>query len=203
MSRLEGEKVKWTNQVRIHQYPTAKVKKNDLPLLKEFVKEYPHDLRALAYLGREYCYVGDYKNAAICYKKYVAASADLVELGQAYLYLAEAEPEFAIQWLDKAQKAIPDHREPLVAKCQYYYKNQNWKLCLETAEAALSITKHPMTYICTPEAWGARPHDLAAIAAWNLNLYEKAVVYGEQAVKLDPTNVRLSNNLNFYKLKVN
>jgi len=196
------EKLKWTDRVKIYQYPDVKEKKNDLSLLQEFVKEYPNDLRALAYLGREYFYCGDYQNSAKVYKKFVLRSDDKVEKGQAYLYIAQCEPDFAMEWIQQAQRVIPDHREPYLALSQYFYKLSNWTECLDYAKKALSITKHPMTYISTPEAWGARPYDLAAIAAWNLGLCKDAYEYGTTAVALDPNDVRLKNNLTIFKQKI-
>jgi len=196
------EKLAWTDRVKIYQYPDAKEKKNDLSLLQEFVKEYPQDLRALAYLGREYFYCGDYPNSAKTYKKFVNNSSDNIEKGQAYLYIAQCEPDFTVEWINQAKKCIPDHREPYLALSQYFYRRKNWEECLNYAEQTLGITKHPMTYISTPEAWGARPYDLAAIAAWNLSQYEKAIEYGQQAVKLDPNDVRLSQNLTLFQQKL-
>ena len=49
-----------------------------------------------------------------------------------------------------------------------------------------------------PYAWGPLPYDLAAIAAHNLGIKDKAVLYGEEAVKLSPDDDRLVDNLMFY-----
>lgn len=198
MCRTE-EKLEWTDQVRIHQYPDFKPKTQDLSLLQEFVREYPHDMRALAYLGREYLYRGNLKESAKVYKKFVHNGTDPVELGQAYLNLAKCEPEFATQWLDLAKNTIPDHREPSVALAELYYQRQQWSECLAAIESALAITKHPMTYICNENSWTSYPYDIASIAAWNLLQYEKAYQYGERAVNLSPNDTRLAANLKIFK----
>ena len=195
------EKLTWTNHVHIHQYPTSKYK-NDLPLLLEFVKEYPHDSRACAYLGREYIYKNDHKNAAETYKKFLNMESDNVERGQALLYLAEAEPEEAVKWLNQAIKEIPDHREPLVKLAEYHYKREEWAQCLEFVLRALAIKNHPMTYISLDDAWSWKPYDLGAIACWNLEKYADAARYGEEAVRQNPKDRRLLRNLEFYKSKV-
>ena len=39
---------------------------------------------------------------------------------------------------------------------------------------------------------------LAAIAAWHLNVMDRAVEWGKRALDLDPGNQRLKNNLDFF-----
>jgi hypothetical protein len=50
-----------------------------------------------------------------------------------------------------------------------------------------------------PEVWGAKPHDLIAISAYHLGLKEDSIIHGKIAVDLEPDNVRLINNLEYYK----
>ena len=50
-----------------------------------------------------------------------------------------------------------------------------------------------------PEVWGALPHDLAAISAYNLGNYDDAIKHGQNAVDIDPDNTRLVNNLAYYQ----
>lgn len=192
------EQVTWTDRVRIHQYPDIKTK-NDLALLQEFVREYPHDSRARAYLGREFIYQRRYKEAAETYKQFLKMDSNAAERGQAMIYLAEAEQENRIYWLEEAHRTIPDHREPLVGLSEHYYYEQNWLKCLEYAVRALAITRHPMTYISTDNAWGWKPWDLAAISSWNLSQYQDALRYGQQALRHNPKDQRLEYNVNFYQ----
>ena len=196
------EQLTWTDHVHIHQFPKVKPK-NDTALLKEFVREYPHDSRAWAYLGREYMYHHQYQQAAETYKKYLSMPSDTVERGQALIYLAQAEPHNAVQWLTQAHETIPDHREPLVKLSEYHYHQQNWDLCLKYAQQALTITRHPMTYICIEDHWTWLPWDLAAVACWNLGRYQDAQKYGLLAVQANPYDQRLNSNLNFYQQRIN
>jgi len=196
-----SEQLAWTNNVHIHQFPKAKAK-NDIPLLLEFVKEYPHDSRAWAYLGREYIYKRLYKEAADTYRHYLTMQSDVVEKGQAMLYLAEAEAENRVSWLEQAQTTIPDHREPLVALSEHYYHVNDWAQCFKYATQALSITRHPMTYISTDDAWGWKPWDLAAISSWNLEKYQEALTYGQAALEHSPNDQRLQHNIKYYESMV-
>jgi len=63
----------------------------------------------------------------------------------------------------------------------------------------LSISYRPEFYTNDNTVWGEKPYDLAALAAWNLGLKDKAVEYGEQAVALSPDDARLKDNLEWYK----
>ena len=51
-----------------------------------------------------------------------------------------------------------------------------------------------------PTVWGAKPHDLLALAAYHLGRFEEAVEQGQTAQALDPTDPRLQQNLEFYSL---
>ena len=54
-------------------------------------------------------------------------------------------------------------------------------------------------YIYEPESWGARPYDLAALAAYYMGLYSTALSYGREALAQEPENGRLRKNLEFYE----
>jgi hypothetical protein len=42
------------------------------------------------------------------------------------------------------------------------------------------------------------PYDLTAISAYNIGLYQKAREYGEKAIKFNPSDIRLQENLEWY-----
>ncbi len=185
----------FTDDLQIHQFPDAKDKKHDLPLLIEATKESPHDARMRAYLGREYLYKGDMENSTKTYKEFLSMSWDKVEKGQAMINLATTDPENKIFWLKMAAMECPGHREPLTTLAQHYYNVQDWRNCYKYAIDALKITKHPMDYTCTPEAWGYLPHDLASIAAWHLGMYKESLEQSKLALSRNPDDKRLQNNM--------
>jgi hypothetical protein len=53
--------------------------------------------------------------------------------------------------------------------------------------------------LCEEFAWGFAPYDYAAISAYNLGLFDKAVEYGDSALLLAPNDDRLINNLVYYE----
>jgi len=192
--RSGTENIVWEPRLKIHQYPDAKAKPNDLALLQEAVRESPTDARMQAYLAREYMYREDWVNSIATYKEFLTMSSDSVERGIALVNLSRMDTDNRVFWLRLAQREVPGHREPLVELANHWYQTQVWDKCLESAKLALAITVHPQDYSCTAEAWGALPWDLASIAAWNLKLYLDAKHYVERATELDPTNERIQNN---------
>ena len=185
----------FTDDFQIHHFPDPKSKSGDLSLLEESVREWPHDSRIKAYLGREYAYQKIWDKCAATYKEFLGMSYDTVERCQALTTLAQAEPENKLFWLKQAAYEVPTHREPLVALAQHYYEAADWKHCYDYAHRALKVTKHPMDYTCTPEAWGWQPHDLLSIAAWNLKLYDESLAQAKLALDKLPNDKRLQNNM--------
>lgn len=185
----------FTDDVKIYQYPDAKDKKGDLALLIESCNDWPTDARLRAYLGREYMYQNQYEKSIETYKEFLGMSWDKVERGQAMVNLSIVDRENKEFWLKMACIETPTHREPYVNLSQFYYEKQDWPRCLKAAKDALAITKHPMDYTCTPEAWGWQPFDLASIASWNLGLYKEALEYSKLALEKEPNDDRLKNNL--------
>jgi tetratricopeptide (TPR) repeat protein len=188
-----------TQALHIHQYPEAKLRPNDLVLLEEAVRETPNDARLWGYLGREYYFHGDMEAASRTYRTFLTHNSDTQERVQAMLYLARAEPDSAEMWLALARREGPAYREPLVDLAQLYHNRHDWKGCYEAALAALALAERPDSYICTSEAWGERPQDLAAIAAWNMGLADEAVEHARQAVIYAPDDLRLQANLRYMR----
>ena len=99
----------------------------------------------------------------------------------------------------RAVAEAPDLREGYVECAQYFYQRQNWPGVLLMCESALAIRERSPDYINEAFAWGALPWDLAALAAWNLGAFGRALEYGEKAMALAPQNDRLKQNLAFYR----
>jgi hypothetical protein len=113
-------------------------------------------------------------------------------------YLAQLQPDHAERWLLKATAESPHRREPWVDLAQHYHDRGAWPLSLAAALRALEVTDQPLEYLCEPDAWGAKPHDLAAIAAHYMGHGELALFHGGKAVEFEPTNERLVDNLTHY-----
>jgi glycosyltransferase involved in cell wall biosynthesis len=182
-------------ELRILHYPEFKNKNGDLPLLQEAVREYPHDARMRAYLGREYMYRGMKEDCIKTYKEFLTMPCWNVERGFAMQNLASVDDENKEFWLKMATMETPNHREPLVELARYYYTKANWGECYKHAVKALEITQHPMDYTCNEDSWSWLPHDLASISAWNLGLRTESLDYASKAVEHNSNDGRLKNNL--------
>ena len=95
-----------------------------------------------------------------------------------------------------------DRREAYVEFSKWHYENEQWSDCYNYALTALSIKEKPLDSLCEDFAWGALPYDLAAISAWHLERYSKAVQYIEKALEIEPHNERYLNNLAIFKTKI-
>lgn len=185
----------WTQRLRIHQYPEAKARPNDLPLLEEAVKDTPNDARLWGYLGREYFFKNQVDDARRTYKHFLTLNSATQERVQAYLYLAKCEPESAEFWLKEGMREGPEYREPIVDLAMHYYGRKEWKKCHDACLKALQITSRPESYITRSEYWRDVPHDLLSVSAWNLGYKDIALQHAEIAVRENPTDERLQNNL--------
>jgi len=103
------------------------------------------------------------------------------------------------EWLKKACSEAPNTREPWVELAMIYYRRCMWRECYEACKSALKITDKAEVYTMDPSVWGSKPHDLLAISAHNLGLKEEAIEQGQIAVDLDPNDLRLTTNLEYYR----
>ena len=177
-----------------------------LDLLELSVKEDPRCPRNAFYYARELVYYGRWDEAIDALKKYLEMpEATWVNdrcyamrvLGQAYL--AKEDPQTAENWYHRAAGEAPNTREPWVALARLYHSQHRWAECYGAINRALSLTVRDWVYTSEPASWGCEPHDIAALAAWNLGLKDVAVAQGQLACDLAPEDTRLATNLLWYK----
>lgn len=200
MSCTSVEKQGWFDEVEIHHYPdNTKSRGQYLPLLALSVEEDPADDRNAFYYARELFFTGDKDKALLEFKRHLDLPKALwrPERARSMRYLAELEN--TEEWLFKAVAEAPERREGWVDLAKYYYNQSAWEGCLWASQRALEITDKPLEYLCEEFAWGFAPYDYAAISAYNLGLFDRAVKYGDRALLLAPNDDRLINNLVYYK----
>jgi tetratricopeptide (TPR) repeat protein len=199
-----------TDMLLVSHYPdNTKSRGQYLPLLDLSVKEDPHCPRNAFYYARELTYYRQWVDAIIALQRYLDnPKADWATerayamrlIGQSYEALGDVPA--AQRWFERATREDPTTREPWVDLADLARRTGKWELCRSAAKAALSITNKVMVYTMDPTAWGARPHDLLALASYNLGDYDTAVEHGKLACELDPNDARLMNNLVFYTSKM-
>ena len=130
-----------------------------------------------------------------------AADFDPVELYKARQVLRPAQEKTAEaeRWLLRACAEAPQLREPWLSAAGLALEPEKWSGARYFAERALEIPARSRSYLNEPESWGARPYDLAALAAYYMGLYATALSYGREALAQEPENGRLQKNLEFYE----
>lgn len=187
--------------IEIHHHPDqTKSRGQYFPLLELAVAEDPWDDRNTYYLAREYFFNNMYDKAAPTFRRHLdlPKATWKPERAASMRYLSKCEPENREKWLMAAHLEDPSRREPLVELAQFYYENEDWSACVDYALLALEIKSRPLDYLCEEFAWGSVPYDLAAIACYKLGIMDSAKAYGQEALRMNPTDKRLSDNLKFY-----
>ena len=202
-------KIAAADGVQLDHHPDpGKSRRQYLPLLELAVSEKPWDDRNMHYLGREYMFYGMWEKCEKTLLRHLSlpTSTWRDERCASMRYLARAvcaqgrESE-AESWLLRAIAEAPYLREPWLDASAYEAAQKRWNGSLYFAERALEIRERSQTYINEAESWSAKPYDLAAVAAYWLGDYEKALTYGRTACTLAPEDARLQSNLVFYRQK--
>jgi glycosyltransferase involved in cell wall biosynthesis len=194
------ETQKWYD-LKIHHYPdNTKSRSQYLPLLKLSVDEDPSDDRNAHYYARELYFNGEHTQAAEEFKRHLALPSAVwkPERSTSMRYLAKCEPLNEEIWYLRAIAECPDRREALVDIAKYYLKTNQFALANGFAMKALAIINRPLEYLCEEEAWGFIPYDIAAISFFYLGDIKKAKAYGETALRINPKDERLLNNMKWY-----
>ena len=190
--------------LEIHHHPDhTKSRGHYYPLLAMAVAEGPDDDRNAYYYARELYFNRMYEKASEEFKRHLSLPKAVwaPERAASMRYLAKLEPNKREHWLLAAIRQAPGRRESLVELAQYYYESQSWKNCLEYAKRSLEVKEKPLDYLCEEFAWGYLPWDLAAISAYYLGDKENALIYGKNALELEPENERLIANMAYYEQK--
>jgi len=175
-----------------------------LDLLKLSVTEDPACPRNAFYYARELTFYSKWHEAIVALHKYLdnpkANWAN--ERCYAYRLLGKAYQSIgnntlALEHYLNAANAAPNTREPWCDLAQYYYSQSQWQESLDAVKSCLAIKDRELVYTCDPAVWGALPHDLGSIAAWNLGLKDEARLYLKTALAYDPDDARLLKNQTF------
>lgn len=196
------ERFATTDTVVIQHLPDqTKSRGQYLSLLKVGVQEDPHCSRNAMYYARELTFAGMWDEAILQLQRYLQLPTSTWdgERGYAMRLIGDGmevrgRATEALYWYRQATIEAPAWREPFYHLAKALYRRQRWHEALKAAEAALAIEHRPMSYIAEPEAWGAGPWDVAAIASFNLAKYEDAHSYGQTALTHAPDDERLASN---------
>ena len=190
---------------QIHHLPdNTKSRGHYMDLLKMAIDEDPSSDRNSFYYARELYYYKKYEESIAEFKRHLSLPAAWwkPERANSMRHLGEMDKENAVDWFIKSMAEDPGRREPIVSLAQHYYNIGDHANTLIWAEKALEIIEKPTDYFCEQYAWGEVPYDLAALASHFLGKKELAIKYGKEALRINPTDQRLINNLGFYEKMV-
>src|SRR5262249_16297219 len=117
------------------------------------------------------------------------------ERAEAMRYLARMQAEDRLRWLDRARLEAPHRREIWLDLAEELHSQADWLNLFWACSNGIDKTHKTGSYLDDTHRWGFRLYDLGAIAAWHLNMMDRAVEWGEKALELEPGNQRLKNNL--------
>lgn len=193
-------------EIVLEHHPDCKKSRSSyLPLLELSVKEAPEDDRNAHYLGREYMYYGMYRKAIEQLKRHLAMKSAVWEpercasmrfISRCYMGLGEKRE--AMRWALRAIAEAPETREPWVQAVEAAYSLGRWQDVLFYGSKALCIRARPKSYINEERAWGIYPLDAMAYACYKLGDMSSAREFTLQALKMEPENERLKNNMKYY-----
>jgi tetratricopeptide (TPR) repeat protein len=186
----------------IHKPDATKSRGQYLDLLRVSVEEDPACPRNAFYYARELSFHRQWREAIEQAERYLSLPRAtwanercyaMRVIGRAHQELGDYTA--SLQWLRRACSEAPDTREPWCELAMACYRTERWGECFGAAMTCLSIKNRELIYTVDPAVWGHQPHDLAAIAAWNLGLKESALAQAKLAVELSPDDLRLRRNV--------
>jgi glycosyltransferase involved in cell wall biosynthesis len=188
----------------VHKPDPTKSRGQYLDLLRVSIEEDPNCPRNAFYYCRELSFHGKYVDCIVQGQRYLALPKAtwpnercyaMRTMGRAYNEMSQIDS--AREWFRKASVEAPNTREPWCELAMLEYRAGNWQTCYDAACRALEVKDRELVYTVDPAVWGAQPHDLAAIAAWHLDMKDQAVNHAKTAIELEPDNQRLRDNLKF------
>lgn len=193
------EKQGWCDLVIHHRQKPKPYRAHELPLLEIAVSESPDDDRMAHYYARSLLFAGRDDDALKQFLRHLSLPSARWpdERAQSMRYIFKITSN--VHWLHKAYEEAPHRREAAVDAAMFYYDAENWQKCFTWAKRALAVNQQDLMYLTEPFAWGSAPHDLAAVSAYRLGLFREADYHGMEALKINPYDVRLQENVGFYR----
>lgn len=199
-----GEKEKVSDlSVELNHLPdNTKSRSQYLDLLELAYKEQPENDRVLHYLGREYMYYEKWKESIDTLIKHLnlpsstwkeERCASMRFISRCYENLNR--PEEARMWLNKAILEAPHLRDPYVELAYLEYTEKNYQVAKNLLLRALDIDINPKLYINESFSYNYFIYDILSICEYYLGNKEEAIKYVKKAIKMEPNDKRLKDNL--------
>jgi len=171
------------------------LRRRNLEILK--AKAPPDDPRTLFYLGTEYTFVGEYKEAVTAFKRYLSLAKDEEETYQALFYLGDlfrvaGQWKEAIEYYQRAILVRPTWRVAYFGLAAAFGHIQDWDRCLYYLDQGRKQPEHSGTLLAhNPK------HEELGWAEWAVNAYRakgnlrEALQACREGLREDPFNPTL------------
>lgn len=184
-----------------HLADNTKSRSSYLPLLELSVKENPTNDRNVHYLGREYMFYGQYDKAIETLKKHLKLPSSLWDLERcaSLRYIANCykhKNDFKNQekFLHLAILQANSIREPYFELGVFYFEQKDYLKSAFIFNEMFKIQNRQLNYMSSPACWGSLPYDYLSLCYYYLEDYTKAISTIDIAIKLNPTEKRLTEN---------
>ena len=168
--------------IRHHRQP-GKQHKSDLTLLRQAVREAPHDARMHWYLARELDYY-DQPGIVEAFEHYLGLPGGAAcERAYAYRVLARRQPEKAGNHLLRAIDESPHEPEGYLALGEACWDAGDAVGALHWARRAAMAPADRQSHTSDPAAYGHRAPEMAATAAYSLGLKQEALEHAREAFR--------------------
>lgn len=202
---FQPENQTYTDELVINHYPDRdKSRSSYLPLLELAVKENPNSDRNVHYLGREYMYYERYNEAIDMLIKHLSLPtatwkdercASMRFIARCYKNLKRYDE--AKMWLEKAINEAPYLRDSYVELALIFYELEDYENVIKYANMALKIKLNGKSYVNEVYSYDETCNDLLSIAYFYQGDINKAIKNAKIALKINPNNERINNNLKF------
>lgn len=199
------EKAIWSDAILLDEWQdTTKSRRSYLSLLHKKINEGDTNWRTRYFLANDYQAIGDTNNAILWRLESYKACSDgpvvrsYIAKNIASNYLSIRDLESARHW---AETACTDsnERESLYEMAKVYSALGDHARALETALECLRVEERRDGFTYSPDAWGSGIHDTLALSAYYSGNKKLAMKHGKLALKLDPENNRLVDNMRWYE----
>ena len=188
-----------------HMADNLKSRSNYLKLLELSVEENPTNDRNIHYLGREYMFHGKYNKAIETLKKHLLLPSSTWNLERsaslryiANCYKHKKDKKNQENYLHLAILEADSIREPYYDLALFYFEQKNYLKSAFILGEMLKIKTRQLNYMTSPHCWGSLPYDYLSMCYYYLKNYEKAISTILIAIKLNPQEDRLHNNLKIF-----
>lgn len=184
------------------------IEKSNQRNLEYLIEEYNQDKektdpRTIAYLGRVFLGLGDFKKARFFLEKHIALSGWDEDRHLSWCQLAtlnrlQGDYKQAIACAFEALAEKPEFPDAYLALQEIYFDQEQWNKSIEWGEQGIKKEPPRNFIVVDPSAYTWRPAISLSYSYWNLGQYDKALKLFNYAKRLAPSVEFIKQNEQIY-----